>query len=132
LRIDGLVALPDPDITTENHFGLNPEGVSMSKLFVVAAAMLILSSQTATAGPAMKAARQACKADVAEHCTGIKPGAGRVACCLKQHESSLEQACKDALTPSKLYQKLHADCTSTGSNKPAGSSVGDPDPAARL
>ena len=104
----------------------------MSKLFVAAAAVLILSTNSADAGLAKKAAREACKADVTEHCTSIKPGEGRVACCLKQHESSLEQACKDALAPSKLYQKLSSSCTTTGSNKGTAPAESTADPASGL
>jgi|GEM_PF-3560091 len=104
----------------------------MKKWIVLAAAVVMMSGQAAFASGVMKAAREACKADVKEHCVGIKPGEGRVACCLKQHESSLEQACKDALAPSKLYQKLSSSCTTTGSNKGTASAESTADPASGL
>ncbi len=98
---------------------------------LVAAAILILSLQSAGATDGKKP-RVACKSDVIKNCSGIAPGEGRVLCCLKQHEATLEQACKDSLSPSKLYQKLSADCTTSGSNRPAGAPAGTSDAAAGL
>ena len=37
---------------------------------------------------------QACGKDVETLCTGIKPGKGRIAKCLKEHEAELSQECK--------------------------------------
>jgi hypothetical protein len=36
-----------------------------------------------------------CAADAAKFCENVKPGEGRVAACLKEHEAELSQACKD-------------------------------------
>jgi len=36
-----------------------------------------------------------CAADAAKFCKDVKPGEGRVAACLKEHEAELSQACKD-------------------------------------
>ncbi|MGD9642657.1 MAG: cysteine rich repeat-containing protein [Elusimicrobiales bacterium] len=39
-----------------------------------------------------------CAADAAKFCKDVKPGEGRVAACLKEHEAELSQACKDRKT----------------------------------
>jgi hypothetical protein len=36
----------------------------------------------------------ACKSDVELHCKGVEPGEGRIADCLKDHQSLLTPACK--------------------------------------
>ncbi|PKM98082.1 MAG: hypothetical protein CVU79_05195 [Elusimicrobia bacterium HGW-Elusimicrobia-3] len=36
-----------------------------------------------------------CAADAAKFCKDVKPGEGRVAACLKEHQAELSQACKD-------------------------------------
>jgi hypothetical protein len=43
------------------------------------------------------AAMQACRADYGKLCPGVKPGGGRAAECLKQHEAELTPACKAAV-----------------------------------
>ena len=35
----------------------------------------------------------ACRADVQKLCKGIHPGEGRIAACLKQHESEISPGC---------------------------------------
>lgn len=52
------------------------------------------------AGPALaadRAAAQACRADFKKLCNGVKPGGGRGAECLKQHEAELSDGCKTAM-----------------------------------
>ncbi|HXX84120.1 MAG TPA: cysteine rich repeat-containing protein [Casimicrobiaceae bacterium] len=41
--------------------------------------------------------RMACKADVEKLCSGVQPGGGRIAACLKQNEAQVSAACKDAI-----------------------------------
>lgn len=36
-----------------------------------------------------------CAADAAKFCKDVKPGEGRIAACLKEHEKDLSQACRD-------------------------------------
>lgn len=38
--------------------------------------------------------KEACKPDVEKLCQGIAPGAGRIAACLKSHDSELAPACR--------------------------------------
>ncbi|HCC46634.1 MAG TPA: hypothetical protein DEQ38_00715 [Elusimicrobia bacterium] len=60
-------------------------------------AVLALSGGLGLALSLPAAAKQAgpCAADAAKFCKDVKPGEGRVAACLKEHEKELSQACKD-------------------------------------
>ncbi len=40
----------------------------------------------------------ACREDLDKFCKDIRPGQGRIAACLKSHESELSEACKAALS----------------------------------
>ena len=42
-----------------------------------------------------------CRADVEKLCQGVVPGHGRVAGCLKQNESQVSAACKDAMAKAR-------------------------------
>jgi len=42
----------------------------------------------------MEKIKQACQPDAEKFCKGIKPGDGRIASCLKSHESELAPACQ--------------------------------------
>ena len=57
---------------------------------------LMLLAGTAAARDANPMA-QACKADYTKFCKSTQPGGGRIAECLKSHESELAPACKSAL-----------------------------------
>ncbi|WP_113448192.1 cysteine rich repeat-containing protein [Rhizobium cremeum] len=46
---------------------------------------------------AYKVAR-VCKPDIQQYCKGIEYGGGRIAMCLKEHETSLSDSCRTALT----------------------------------
>ena len=39
----------------------------------------------------------ACRTDIAKLCKGIYPGGGRIAMCLKQHESELSPGCRESI-----------------------------------
>jgi len=41
--------------------------------------------------------RQACEGDVQKLCSGVAPGRGGIARCLREHEGDLSPACKDQL-----------------------------------
>jgi len=45
----------------------------------------------------MRDFRRACGKDVRSHCQGVKPGQGRIAQCLMDHEDKLSQGCLDLL-----------------------------------
>jgi hypothetical protein len=46
-----------------------------------------------------QAVRAACSDEVAKHCSDVDPGEGGLVACLREHESSLGDACKKALPP---------------------------------
>ena len=49
-----------------------------------------------------------CRVDVKAQCSSIKPGGGRIMCCLKKVESSIAAECKSALEALPKYQGLDA------------------------
>jgi hypothetical protein len=53
----------------------------------------------------MREMTEACQSDVRQFCTGVNPGAGRIAQCLKQHESGLSSTCKAELTPARSMRR---------------------------
>ena len=63
------------------------------------AAAIVLSSGLAFAAdqPSSVSPRTACKADAEKLCSGVQPGGGRIAGCLKQNEAQVSDACKDAM-----------------------------------
>jgi hypothetical protein len=58
----------------------------------LSATVAFAADQPPSTGP-----RAICKADVATLCSGVQPGGGRIAGCLKQNEAKVSPACKDAL-----------------------------------
>lgn len=65
-----------------------------NKLFLVT---LASGFALALAAPAFSAGtgKGPCAEDAAKFCKDIKPGGGRVAACLKEHQADLSQACRD-------------------------------------
>jgi Cysteine rich repeat len=53
----------------------------------------------------MREITDACQSDVRQFCTGVNPGAGRIAQCLKQHESELSSTCKAELAPARSMRR---------------------------
>lgn len=41
--------------------------------------------------------RQACRTDYQQFCSGVLPGGGRIAACLKDHTNELSPECRQAL-----------------------------------
>jgi Cysteine rich repeat len=57
-------------------------------------------------GMAQQAAvRQACAAEIQQHCTGLQPGEGRVRACVKEHFAEFSEPCKQALLSSVAVVK---------------------------
>jgi len=60
-------------------------------------AIVLALAFASPAWAARDAAMQACRADYGKLCSGVKPGGGRGAECLKQHEAELTPACRAAV-----------------------------------
>ena len=82
----------------------------MKNALFVCASVLALSSgiALATDQPQAMDPRNACKADVEKLCPGVKPGSGQIAACLKQHESQVSAACKDAVANRRAGKRTAA------------------------
>ncbi len=78
------------------------------RLFAFIIAALVASPVMAqTAGPATRP----CADDAAKFCKDVKPGGGRMARCLKEHENELSPACKEHVAAVKQRAKeVRAAC----------------------
>jgi hypothetical protein len=62
-----------------------------------AIALALAFAFVSPAWAARDASMKACRPDFSKLCSGVKPGGGRIAECLKLHEAELAPACKAAL-----------------------------------
>jgi hypothetical protein len=86
--------------------------------FLVAAAAAATCSSAALAQASPLAS--ACRADVSAHCAGTRPGAGRIAACLKQHEAQLSPDCKAQIgVIAECSQQVQKICGPGASTPPA-------------
>jgi hypothetical protein len=46
------------------------------------------------------AVRQACRAEIQQHCAGVQPGEGRLRACVKEHFAAFSEPCKQAMLSS--------------------------------
>ena len=60
---------------------------------------------------------RACRADVQKLCNGVKPGSGRIAMCLKQHESELSSECREHMAAAKEAGKQLAEACKPDAEK---------------
>ena len=51
----------------------------------------------------------ACRADIQKLCKGVQPGGGRIAACLKQHESEISPGCRENIAKAREEVKEIAD-----------------------
>jgi len=68
-------------------------------LILVVAVMFCFVSSLSYAQDVQK--QGACKADYEKFCKDVKPGQGRIAQCMKQHEGEISLACKEQLEAEK-------------------------------
>jgi hypothetical protein len=77
----------------------------MLKKVLTIGAILVLSTSGAMAqSPAARAALRACKPDIAQFCSQVPPGGGRIKACMKEHLPELSEPCKEALFQAWLRQ----------------------------
>lgn len=64
-----------------------------------------------------KGMRGACRADMKKFCKDVQPGGGRLAMCLKQHESELSTGCRERIAEAKQDRKeLSEACKADAEN----------------
>jgi hypothetical protein len=73
--------------------------------FLVIGGLLIVSAAQAEE----KERPGACRADVQKLCKGDQPGGGRIAACLKQHESELSPGCRERIAEAREEVKEFAE-----------------------
>jgi hypothetical protein len=82
---------------------VNKETPRMSHAYLTKPALLtgalLLSASTAWA--AGGEVRQACASDARALCSGVKPGGGRTAACMREHTDKLSQNCRQALSATR-------------------------------
>ena len=79
----------------------------LTKKIGVASAVLLLSTSGAMAqqmGAGARAVLGACKPDIAQFCSQVPPGQGRIKACMKEHIRELSEPCKEALFQAWLKQ----------------------------
>jgi Cysteine rich repeat len=78
-------------------------------------AALLLSLAGAAQAQASSPVMQACGADLRKHCTGVRPGGGRVLACLQDKQAELAPACQTQLkTMSQCRQEAVQLCGDVG------------------
>ena len=78
----------------------------MLKKILIVSAIFLLSASAAMAQmrQGAMAAAQACKPDIAQFCSQVAPGGGRLKACMKEHLRELSEPCKEALFQAWLRQ----------------------------
>ena len=64
---------------------------------------LLLSASAAWA--AGGEVRQACASDAKALCSGVKPGGGRLAACMRENTDKLSQSCRQALSAARANRQ---------------------------
>ena len=70
---------------------------------VALASLLLLAPANGMAQQA--AVRQACAAEIQQHCAGLQPGEGRIRACVEEHFAEFSEPCKQALLNSVAVVK---------------------------
>jgi Cysteine rich repeat len=90
----------------------NMKCIMITPLLVCAALLAITAAQADD-----REIRGACRADMKKNCRDVQPGGGRLAMCLKQHESELSPACKEKIAEAKKDRKeLSEACKADAEN----------------
>jgi Cysteine rich repeat len=86
----------------------------MRNLLILSAVLVLSSGGVLAADQPQGGPRAVCKDDVAKLCPGIQPGGGRIVGCLKQNESQVSAACKDAIAKGRRGKAPGAPASSQG------------------
>jgi len=78
--------------------------------------VLALSATVALAAdpPPGGGPRTACRGDVEKLCSGVEPGHGRIAACLRKNETQVSAACKDAIANARQKRAPQASGSPQG------------------
>ena len=76
--------------------------VPMIRPVLLAGTLLLSASAAWAAGGEL---RQACAGDVKALCSGVKPGGGRLAACMRENTDKLSQGCRQALSASRAQRQ---------------------------
>ena len=79
--------------------------------------------------PSLAAIRAACAADAQKLCAGVQPGGGRIVACLKEHQDSLSDRCKQAAGLTVNPSSSSVPGAASSSPPSSGSRVGPSVPA---
>jgi hypothetical protein len=121
----GVVIFPNHCIVMRKDFMLNAHHTPLAGLMKVGklitavsmGALLLLASPAQAQSNAMV---KACRSDALSLCTSVKPGGGRMAQCLQQHEAKLSPGCKAQLTTiNECSQQVPQICGAEASTQSA-------------
>jgi Cysteine rich repeat len=97
-------------VQTVSEICRSTTGGIMLKPTSVACLLVIAALSTVSAAQAEeKEGAGACRADVQKLCKGVQPGGGRIAVCLKQHESEISPGCRENIAKAREEVKEIAD-----------------------
>jgi len=80
----------------------------LHKIFASGIAAVWLLSPVSAMAQGM-ALRQACGAEIQQHCAGVQPGEGRMRACVKEHYGTFSETCKQAILSSVALVKACKD-----------------------
>ena len=73
--------------------------------FMVIVVLSVLILAPAEVSAQSSTVRQACRAEIEQHCAGVQPGEGRLRACVKEHFGEFSEPCKAALLSSVAIVK---------------------------
>lgn len=77
----------------------------LAVLGAVASTLSCVALASEPVSPAQRHGAHACSPEVEQFCKGVRPGNGRIAACMKKHESRFSVACKTAIENSETRRR---------------------------